>query len=96
MFIDSRLYHIILCCFSNLDETTRAVYKENVRLNEALAYHLEDNVHLKKHIELLQAENDTLKTEKEVNNCTVREKVSNNKQLNRQVTEVHFDNKNFF
>lgn len=73
---------------ANLDETTRAVYKENVRLNEALAYHLEDNVHLKKHIELLQAENDSLTNEKEVNNCAVKEKISNNKQLNRQITEL--------
>lgn len=25
---------------ANLDETTRSVYKENIRLNEALSYHV--------------------------------------------------------
>lgn len=25
---------------ANLDETTRSVYKENIRLNEALGYHV--------------------------------------------------------
>lgn len=34
--------HLNTCIFyfSNLDETTRSIYKENVRLNEALSYHV--------------------------------------------------------
>ena len=34
--------------FSNLDETTRSVYKENVRLNAALDFHLKEGQDLKK------------------------------------------------
>lgn len=33
---------------SNLDETTRSVYKENVRLNAALDFHLREGQELKK------------------------------------------------
>lgn len=33
---------------SNLDETTRSVYKENVRLNAALGFHLKEGQDLKK------------------------------------------------
>ena len=39
-----------LCIFyshSNLDETTRSVYKENVRLNAALEYHVKEGQELK-------------------------------------------------
>lgn len=39
----------LYCCFtSNLDETTRSVYKENVRLNAALDFHLKEGQELKK------------------------------------------------
>ena len=33
---------------SNLDETTRSVYKENVRVNVALEYHMTESKDLKK------------------------------------------------
>ena len=47
---------------SNLDETTRSVYKENVRLNAALDFHLREGQELKKvcfllHCNLFFAEN---------------------------------------
>ena len=47
---------------SNLDETTRSVYKENVRLNAALDFHLREGQELKKvclllHCKLFYAEN---------------------------------------
>jgi len=41
----------MFACFffvSNLDETTRSVYKENVRLNAALDFHLKEGQELKK------------------------------------------------
>ena len=36
----NELANFLFC--SNLDETTRAIYKENIRLNEALTYHLKE------------------------------------------------------
>ena len=80
--------NFILFC-SNLDETTRSVYKENVRLNEALAYHLEENELLKKTVKSLQEENDLLNSEKEMSTMAVQEKIISNKQLKQQVKEVH-------
>lgn len=38
----------MLPLYSNLDETTRSVYKENVRLNAALDFHLKEGQELKK------------------------------------------------
>ena len=42
----SLVFYVNSC--SNLDETTRAVYKENIRLNEALTYHLKETENLEK------------------------------------------------
>ena len=39
---------MLVCFISNLDETTRSVYKENVRLNAALDFHLKEGQELKK------------------------------------------------
>lgn len=33
---------------SNLDETTRSVYKENIRINAALEYHMTESKDLRK------------------------------------------------
>lgn len=42
-------YHLTFAFyFSNLDETTRSVYKENVRVTAALEYHMVESKDLKK------------------------------------------------
>ncbi|XP_065052525.1 basal body-orientation factor 1-like [Rhopilema esculentum] len=75
---------------SNLDETTRAVYKENIRLNEALAYHLKETENLEKTKDMLEKKNKTLMGEEELNSLVVQEKVVQTKQLqkrNKELTE---------
>ncbi|XP_074812004.1 basal body-orientation factor 1 isoform X3 [Natator depressus] len=62
-----------------LDSTGRAVFKENVRLQEALAYHLKEAEELKKIKKQLEEDKAFLLQEKETNENLVQEKV-------RQVT----------
>ncbi|XP_042714444.2 basal body-orientation factor 1 isoform X2 [Chrysemys picta bellii] len=62
-----------------LDSTGRAVFKENVRLQEALAYHLKETEELKKIKKQLEEDRAFLLQEKETNESLVQEKV-------RQVT----------
>uniref|UniRef100_A0A8C4VP18 Basal body-orientation factor 1 n=1 Tax=Gopherus evgoodei TaxID=1825980 RepID=A0A8C4VP18_9SAUR len=62
-----------------LDSTGRAVFKENVRLQEALAYHLKETEELKKIKQQLEEDKAFLLQEKETNASLVQEKV-------RQVT----------
>ena len=48
IFLFTFLFFFSLIFGSNLDETTRSVYKENVRLNAALDFHLREGQELKK------------------------------------------------
>ena len=79
---------------NNLDETTKSIYKENVRLNEALNYHVkygEDLAISKKNLNL---ENKKLDSEKELNSLIVEEKVIQSKKLQKQVKELREKNSN--
>ncbi|XP_039247891.2 basal body-orientation factor 1-like [Styela clava] len=69
---------------ANLDETTRSVYKENVRLNEALSYHIKESQDLRTERDKLQREVEELRAHKELNDATVKEKVTESKQ-NKQL-----------
>uniref|UniRef100_A0A8C0JE25 Basal body-orientation factor 1 n=1 Tax=Chelonoidis abingdonii TaxID=106734 RepID=A0A8C0JE25_CHEAB len=74
--------HLLCFCFAfsrQLDSTGRAVFKENVRLQEALAYHLKETEELKKVKQQLEEDKAFLLQEKETNETLVQEKV-------RQVT----------
>ena len=65
------------------------MYKENVRVNEALAYHMEEGDKLKRVKERLEKENSELKGDKELNEMMIQEKVQqskNNKQLIKDVS----------
>ena len=75
-------------CFRNLDETTKSVYKENVRLSEALNYHMKEGELLKKERERLKEESERLMGEKEVNDMMVQEKVIQAKQQKELIKEV--------
>jgi len=47
----SRLYNpISFLIFRNLDETTRSIYKENVRLTEALNFHKKEGDMFRKEV----------------------------------------------
>ena len=70
---------------SNLDETTRSIYKENVRLTEALNYHVKYGEDLGIAKKNLSTENKKLRSEKEMNSLIVEEKVIQGKKLQKQV-----------
>ncbi|ESO99812.1 hypothetical protein LOTGIDRAFT_205234 [Lottia gigantea] len=72
---------------SNLDESTKNVYKENVRLSEALNYHMKESDLLKKERAELLKENEDLKGKKEINDLMVQEKIVQNKQQKEQLKE---------
>ncbi|XP_071833774.1 basal body-orientation factor 1-like [Apostichopus japonicus] len=73
---------------SKLDETTRSVYKENVRVNEALGYHIKESEELKALEERLAKENKQLKEGKELNEFLVKDKVVENKRQKSQIKEL--------
>ncbi|BFZ07543.1 hypothetical protein BsWGS_10582 [Bradybaena similaris] len=66
---------------TNLDETTKSVYKENVRLTQSLDYHMKERDALKKERDRLLEENANLRQEKEVTDIMVQSKVG---QCNHQ------------
>ena len=68
-----------------MDETTRSIYKENVRLTEALNYHVKYGEDLGIAKKNLSTENKKLRSEKEMNSLIVEEKVIQGKKLQKQV-----------
>uniref|UniRef100_A0A8C8SM15 Basal body-orientation factor 1 n=1 Tax=Pelusios castaneus TaxID=367368 RepID=A0A8C8SM15_9SAUR len=68
-----------------LDSTGRAVFKENVRLQEALAYHLKEAEELQKIKKRLEEDKALLLQEKETNESLVQEKV---RQVSQQKAEI--------
>lgn len=78
----------ILFSFSNLDETTRSVYKENVRVNEALSYHMAEGDKLKQITEKLEHENGDLQSEQELNQLVIKDKVAQAKQQKNLIKQV--------
>lgn len=77
---------------TNLDETTKSIYKENVRLNEALNYHLKYGDDLTTAKQNLMIENKKLNGEKEMNSLIVEEKVIQTKKLQKHVRELREKN----
>ena len=71
-----------------MDETTKSVYKENVRLTEALSYHMKEGDLLRKERDKLQEENENLLQEKEVTDMMVQEKVVQVKHQRESIKEV--------
>ncbi|KAK6165338.1 hypothetical protein SNE40_022284 [Patella caerulea] len=72
---------------SNLDETTKNVYKENVRLSEALNFHMKESDLLKKERAELLTENEQLKGEKEINDIMVQDKIVQSKHQKEKLKE---------
>ncbi|EDO37303.1 predicted protein, partial [Nematostella vectensis] len=73
---------------SNLDETTRSVYKENVRVNAALEFHMKEGEELKKERDHLLEDNKELSSEKELNGMIVQEKVVECKKQSKHISEL--------
>ncbi|MBN3314555.1 BBOF1 factor, partial [Atractosteus spatula] len=71
-----------------LDDAARSVFKENVRLNEALSYHIKEAEELKKMTVAIAEENDNLAQHKETNELLVQEKVAQLKQQKEEIAEL--------
>lgn len=71
-----------------LDDAARSVFKENVRLNEALSYHMKEAEELKKMTVKLAEENNDLLQKQVTSELLVEEKVSQVVQLRKEVVEL--------
>ncbi|KAJ3004874.1 UNVERIFIED_CONTAM: hypothetical protein HDU68_004864 [Siphonaria sp. JEL0065] len=73
----------------NLNETTKEIYKENIRMAESLRYHVQEGEELsKQNRELLQA-NRQLMEEKDLHNVIVKEKVLQVKQQAQEIKDLN-------
>ncbi|XP_041353733.1 basal body-orientation factor 1-like [Gigantopelta aegis] len=73
---------------ANLDETTKSVYKENVRQAEALNYHMKEGEMLKNEVKKLQEENEMLNELKKTNDLMIQEKVIQTKQQKETIKKL--------
>ena len=73
---------------SELDETTCSVYKENVRVTEALNYHVKESDVLKLSRDTLLKANKKLKGDNELKELMIQEKVVQNVKLKEQNKQV--------
>ena len=73
---------------SNLDERTRQVYRENVKMAEALTLHMESEESLRLAKERLEMANRQLVAEKELHQQLVAEKISQTRLHKRLIREL--------
>ncbi|KAM5129708.1 basal body-orientation factor 1 [Mantella aurantiaca] len=71
-----------------LDDAGRSVFKENVRLKEAISYHVGEARSLKKAVTQLKEEKEYLLQEKETSEKLVQEKVLQVSHKNAQIQEL--------
>jgi N-acetylmuramoyl-L-alanine amidase len=67
------------------------VYKENVRLTEALSYHMREGEVLKRNKDKMEAENESLRGDKELNDLMIQDKVVQTKQQKDAIKKVSHD-----
>lgn len=70
---------------SNIKETTKEVFKENIKIVEALKYHIQESQMLSRHNLELLSEIQTLREEKEISQVVVQDKVVETKNLEAKV-----------
>ena len=80
--------NIVFVCDRNLDETTRSVYKENVRISEALVIHMQEADKLRVMKDRLEKDLEEMSGEKDLNEMLVKEKVQESKHQKRMIKEV--------
>lgn len=74
---------------ANLKDTTKEVYKENLRLAESLSFHVQEGEELaKQNKELVQA-NRQLIEEKDLHNVIVKEKILQSKSQSQEVKDLY-------
>lgn len=71
----------------NLDETTRNIYRENVRLTESLSLHMKESEELKKTLADLENKVESLSATHEMNDNITREKVQQVKNQRKGLKE---------
>ncbi|ORX52538.1 hypothetical protein BCR36DRAFT_582486 [Piromyces finnis] len=72
----------------NLKQTTKEVYKENLRMADALRYHVMEGEGLQKLNNQLSVTNKQLLEEKDLNSIIVKEKIMQSKKQNDQIKEL--------
>ncbi|KAJ3395714.1 hypothetical protein CcCBS67573_g05106 [Chytriomyces confervae] len=73
----------------NLNETTKEIYKENIRMAESLRYHVQEGEELAKQNKVLQLANRQLMEEKDLHNVIVKEKVLQVKQQAQEIKDLN-------
>ncbi|KAG9336449.1 hypothetical protein JZ751_002796, partial [Albula glossodonta] len=71
-----------------LDDASRSVFKENIRLNEALSYHMKEVEELRRVTVTLAEENHSLALHKETCELMMRDSVSQLKEQREKVSEL--------
>ncbi|XP_078090481.1 basal body-orientation factor 1-like isoform X2 [Mustelus asterias] len=72
----------------NLNERTRCVFKENVRLHEMVKIYKRDEENMMKSHKILQEKSTQLASEKETNELLVKEKVSDSRHQKKKISEL--------
>jgi hypothetical protein len=70
---------------TNLKDTTKDVYKENIRMSEALIYHVEEGKELNRMSNELLQKNRELTEENELHHVIVKEKIMQSKKQESEV-----------
>jgi hypothetical protein len=70
-------------------ETTREIYRENVRMTSALKFHIDETELLAKQNQRLAEENAQFKVDKEFNESVIKDKIKDNKGLSEEINGLH-------
>ncbi|KAJ3392087.1 hypothetical protein HDU84_004796 [Entophlyctis sp. JEL0112] len=73
----------------NLNETTKEIYKENLRMADSLKHHVQESEELTKQNKALLEANRQLMEEKDLHNVIVKEKVLQVKQQAQEIKELN-------
>ncbi|KAJ3260990.1 hypothetical protein HK103_006945 [Boothiomyces macroporosus] len=73
---------------SNLKHTTKDVYKENIRISEALLYHVQDGQELGRINTDLENQNKQLLQEKELHSVIVKEKIIHSRNQEIEIKQL--------
>ena len=73
---------------SNLDDTAKSVFKENVRVKEALSSHIDEADQLRDQVRKLESENCQLRNDQELSEMLVQQKVAQSRRNKQTIKEV--------
>ena len=80
------IWSCIIC--SHLDETAKSVFKENARVTEALASHIDEADQLRDQVRRLEYENRQLRNDQELTDLLVQQKVAQSRRNKQTIKEV--------